>query len=150
MFFGETVVKSDHLVIPTYMVPLLIISGHYDVISKKSKKLLISQFLVSELFFRDKYVLIVISIEYASKWWVTWPISHNQLENDQFDLSIGKLIPTSGLIISLSRNDYFWDQGFLGFNLRYRTWHELIILRISSKRLWEDFCYCFVTWPLIW
>ena len=100
MFFGETMVKSDHLVIPTYMVPLLIISGHYDVISKKSKKLLISQFLVSELFFRDQYVLIVISIEYASKWWVTWPISHNQLENDQFDLSIGKLIPTSGLIIS--------------------------------------------------
>jgi len=116
-------------------VPLLIISGHYDVISKKSKKLLISQFLVSELFFRDQYVLIVISIEYASKWWVTWPISHNQLENDQFDLSIGKLIPTSGLIISLSRNDYFWDQGFLGFNLRYRTWHELIIHRKSSTKL---------------
>ena len=135
MFFGETMVKSDHLVIPTYMVPLLIISGHYDVISKKSKKLLISQFLVSELFFRDQYVLIVISIEYASKWWVTWPISHNQLENDQFDLSIGKLIPTSGLIISLSRNDYFWDQWLLGFNLRYRTWHELIIHRISSKKL---------------
>ena len=135
MFFGETMVKSDHLVIPTYMVPLLIISGHYDVISKKSKKLLISQFLVSELFFRDQYVLIVISIEYASKWWVTWPISHNQLENDQFDLSIGKLIPTSGLIISLSRNDYFWDQRLLGFNLRYRTWHELIIHRISSTKL---------------
>ena len=102
---------------------------------KKSKKLLISQFLISELFFRDQYVLIVISIEYASKWWVTWPISHNQLENDQFDLSIGKLIPTSGLIISLSRNNYFWDQGFLGFNLRYRTWHELIIHRISSTKL---------------
>ena len=88
VFFGETMVTSDHLVIPTYMVSLLIISGHHDVISKKSKKLLILQFLVSELIFRDQYVLIVISIEYAPKWWVTWPISHNQLENDQFDLSI--------------------------------------------------------------
>ena len=135
MVFGGNMVRCDHSVISSNMVPLLIISGHYDVISKKSKKLLISQFLVSELFFRDQYVLIVISIEYASKWWVTWPISHNQLENDQFDLSIGKLIPTSGLIITLSRNDYFWDQWLLGFNLRYRTWHELIIHRISSTKL---------------
>ena len=135
MFFGETMVKSDHLVIPTYMVPLLIISGHYDVISKKSKKLLISQFLVSELFFRDQYVLIVISLEYASKWWVTWPISHNQFENDQFDLSIGKFIPTSGLIINLSLDDYFWDQCLLSFNLRYCTWHKLMVDRKNSKKL---------------
>ena len=35
MLFGENVVGSDHLVILSYMVPLLIISGHYDVISKK-------------------------------------------------------------------------------------------------------------------
>ena len=34
MFFGEIMVKSDHLVISTLMVPLLIISGHDDVISK--------------------------------------------------------------------------------------------------------------------
>ena len=135
MFFGETRIKSDHLVVPTYMVPLLIIFGHYDVISKKSKKRLISQFLVSELFFRDKYVLIVISIAYASEWWVTWPISHYEFQNDQFDHLIGKLIPTSGLLISLSQNDYFWDHWLLGFNLRYHTWHKLLIHRISSKKL---------------
>jgi len=86
------------------------------------QKILISWFLVSELFFRNKYVLIVISFVYASKWWVTWPFSHYELENDQFDHFIGKINPTSGLIISLSRNDYFWDQWLLGFNLRYRTW----------------------------
>ena len=37
MFFGETMIKSDHLVVPTNMVPILIISGHYDVISKNPK-----------------------------------------------------------------------------------------------------------------
>ena len=32
MFFGEIMVKSDHLVISTLMVPLLIISDHDDII----------------------------------------------------------------------------------------------------------------------
>ena len=38
MVFGENMVGSDRLVISSYTVPLLIISGHYDVISKKLKK----------------------------------------------------------------------------------------------------------------
>ena len=29
MLFGRTIVRGDHLVIPSYMVPLLMISGHY-------------------------------------------------------------------------------------------------------------------------
>ena len=102
---------------------------------KKFQKLIILRFLVSELFFRNKYMLIVISIVNASKWWVTWPFSYCEFENDQFDHFIGKLIPISGLIISLSRNDYFLDQWILGFNLRYRTRHKLIIHRKSSKKL---------------
>ena len=67
MIFGENMVRSDHLDILPYLVPLLIISGHYDVISKKIQKLLISQFFVSESFFRYKYVIIVMSFIYASK-----------------------------------------------------------------------------------
>ena len=135
MLFGGNMIGSDRLVIPSYMEPLSITSGHYDVISKKIQKLLISRFSVSKLFFRNKYVLIVISIEYASKWWVTWPFSHNELEDDQFCQFIDKFISTSGLIISLSPIDYFWDKCLLGFNLRYRTWHKLIIHRKSSKKL---------------
>ena len=67
MLFDENVVRSDHWVIMSHMVPLLIISGHYDVISKKFHKLLILRCLVSEIFFRNRYVLIVISIANASK-----------------------------------------------------------------------------------
>ena len=48
MLFGRNIVRGDNLVIPSYIVPLLIISGHYDVISKKSQKLLILRFVVSE------------------------------------------------------------------------------------------------------
>ena len=135
MLFVVNMIRSDHLVIPSYMVPFLIISGHYDVISKKSQKLLISRFLVPELFFRYKQVILVISFVFASKWWVTWPFSHYELENDQFDHFIGKFIPTSGLMIGLSRNDYFWNQWLLGFNLRYHTWHKSFIHRKSSKKL---------------
>ena len=135
MLFGENVVGSDHLVISSYMVPLLIISGHYDVISKKFQKLLILRFLMSDLFFRNKYKPIVISLVYASKWWVTWLFLHNELENDHFDRFIGKYIPTSGLMVNLSRNDYFWYQCLLSFNLRYHTWHKLEIHRKSSKNV---------------
>ena len=67
MLFGKNMVRSDHKVIPSYMEPLLIISGHYDVISKKFQKLLILRFLVSDIFFRNKYKLIVMSFIYASK-----------------------------------------------------------------------------------
>ena len=54
MFFNGNVVRSGHLVILSYMEPLVIISGHYDVISKKLKKLLISRFSVPECFFATK------------------------------------------------------------------------------------------------
>ena len=37
MLFGEDMVGSDRLVISSYMEPLSISSGHYEVI-KKSKK----------------------------------------------------------------------------------------------------------------
>ena len=84
MLFGENMVGTDRLVISSYMVPLLIISGHYDVISKKLGKFVISLLLVFKWFFRDKNIVTVISIEYASKWWVTWPLLYYDLENDQF------------------------------------------------------------------
>ena len=135
MLFGGNMVRNDRLVIPSYMVPLLSISGHYDVIWKKFEKLLISQFLIFEYFFRNEYKHVVISIVYASKWWVTWPFLNYELENDHFDRFIGKFIPTSGLMIDLSWHDYFWDQCLLGFNLRYHTWHIVIIHRKSSKKL---------------
>ena len=67
MLFGGNVVRSDHWVILSYMVPFLIISGRYDVISKKFKKFIISLLLVLECFFRNKNIMIVIIIEYASK-----------------------------------------------------------------------------------
>ena len=67
MLFGGNVVRSDHWIILSYMVPFLIISGRYDVISKKFKKFIISLLLVLECFFRNKNIMIVIIIEYASK-----------------------------------------------------------------------------------
>ena len=135
MLFDGNVVRSHHWDILSHMASLLIISGHYDVISKKFQKLLILRFLVSDLFFHYKYKLINMSFVYASKWRVMWPFLHNELENDHFDRFIGKFIPTSGLMINLSRNDYFWYQCLLGFNLRYHTWHKLEIHRKSSKKL---------------
>ena len=135
MLFGGNMVRNDRLVIPSYMVPLLSISGHYDVIWKKFEKLLISQFLIFEYFFRNEYKHVVISIVYASKWWVTWPFFHYAIGNDHFDGFIGKFISTSGLMIDLSWHDYFWDHCLLGFNLRYHTWHKVIIHRKSSKKL---------------
>ena len=135
MLFGGNMVRNDFSVIPSYMVPLLSISGHYDVIWKKFEKLLISQFLILEYFFRNEYKHVVISIVYASKWWVTWPFFHYAIGNDHFDGFIGKFISTSGLMIDLSWHDYFWDHCLLGFNLRYHTWHKVIIHRKSSKKL---------------
>ena len=108
------------MVISSYMVPLLIISGHYDVISKKLKKLLISRFSVSEWFFRNKNVLIVISSKNAAKWCVTWPFSEYGLENPQFDHYFRNFIRTSGSKISWSQNKYFWNQCKKCFHLRYK------------------------------
>ena len=70
------------------MVPLFIISGRYDVISKKFKKILISRFSVSECFFQILNVLLVISSENAAKWCVTWPFVAYDLQNTQFDHSL--------------------------------------------------------------
>ena len=67
MLFDGNVVRSEYSVILSHMEPLLIISGHYDVISKKLKKLLILRFLVPECFFRKENVFIVISIKNTSK-----------------------------------------------------------------------------------
>ena len=80
MLFGGNMVRTDHLVIPWYMVPVLTISGHYDDISKKFQKLLNLWFLVSDLFFRNKYVLIVISIG--------WTNSCKESENLQFRFKV--------------------------------------------------------------
>ena len=91
--------------------------------------------MVSECFFRDKYVLIIISTVYAQTWWVTWPFSHYELENGQFDHFIGDFFPISGLIISLSRNIYFWNQWLLDFNLRYRTCHKLFTQKKFHKSI---------------
>ena len=135
MLFGGNMVRNDRLVIPSYMVPLPSISGHCDVIWKKLEKLLMSRFVVSVWFFRSNYKHVIISIVYASKWWVTWPFFHYELKNDHFDRFIGKFIPTSGLRIDSSWNDYFWDQCLLGFNLRYHKWYKLIIYRKSPKKL---------------
>ena len=119
MLFGENVVGSDHLVISSYMVPLLIITGHYDVISKKFKKILISLFSVSKCFFRCKTLLIVISSKNAAKWCVTWPFFEYDLENPQFDRYFRNFIRTSGSKICWSRYKYFSNPCKKCINLRY-------------------------------
>ena len=119
MVFGENMVGSDRLVISSYTVPPLIISGHYDVISKKLKKILISRFLVSEWFFRSENVVIVISSKNAAKWYATWPFFEFDLENPQFDHYFRNLIRTSGSKICWSQNKYFSKQCKKCFNLKY-------------------------------
>ena len=107
MIFGGNVVKSDHWVILAHMEPLLIISGRYDVISKKKiKKIVISLLLVLEWFFPNKNIMIVEIIEYASKWWVTWPLLHYDLENDQLGQFIRNCIRTSGSMIRWSQKQF--------------------------------------------
>ena len=136
MLFGENVVGSDHLVISTYIVPLLIISGHYDVISKKLKKLLISRFSVSEWFLGSENVLIVISSKNAAKWCVTWPFFEYDLENPQFDHYFRNFIRTSGSKICWSQNKYFSNQCKKCFNLRY-NFDNLSVIFSSTLWQWE-------------
>ena len=88
---------------------------------KQFKKLLISLLLVSVCFFRDKNIVTVISIKYASKWWVTRPFLHNDLKNDQFGHFIRIFIGTSGLMIGRSQKQYFCSQRNKCFNLRYHS-----------------------------
>ena len=141
MLFGGIVVRSDHWVILSYIGPLLIISGTYDVISKKLKKLVISLLLVSECFFREKTIVIIISIGYASKWWVTWPLTHNDLENDQFGHFIRIFIGTSGLMIRWSQKQYFCNECNKCFNLRCHSvgLSPLFLFRIITVRDWKMF-----------
>ena len=118
MLFGCNVVRSDHWVILSYMMPRLIISGCYDVISKKFKKLVISLLLVFKWFFRNKNIVILISIEFASKWWVMWQFLQYDLENDQFGQLIRNYTSTSGSMIRWSPKQYFSNQCNKCFNLR--------------------------------
>jgi len=140
MLFDGNVVRSEYSVILSHMEPLLIISGHYDVISKKLKKLLILRFLIYECFFRDKNVLIVVRITFASKWFVTWPCYHYELENDRFDHPIRNFIVTSGEMISGSRNKYFRNQCNKCISLSYNfpilfPFFLLRILKIRDEKM---------------
>ena len=110
------------------LIPILTISGPYDVISKKFKKLLISRFSVSEWFFRSKNVLIVISSKNAAKWCVTWPFFEYDLENLQFDHYFRNFIRTSGSRICWSQNKYFSNQCKKCFHLRYNLNNLYLIL----------------------
>ena len=138
MLFGGNVVRSDHWVILSYMVPLLIISGRYDVISKKFKKFIISLLLVLEWFFRNKNIMIVIIIEYASKWGVTWPFLHYDLDNGQFDHFIRNYIKTSGSMIRWSQKQYICNKCNKCFNLRYHFVHLLPIFLFRIKTVRDE------------
>jgi len=127
MFFRWNMVRSHHSVISSYMVPLLVISGHYDVIKKNFKKILILWFSVFERVFRTKNVLIIISSENATKWCVTWPYFAYDLENAQFDHSFRNFIRTSGSKICWSPNEYFSNQWKKCFNLTYYLDHLSLI-----------------------
>ena len=128
MFFGENVVGSDHLVISSYMVPLLIISGltlwrHLE----KIKKSFISWFSVSKCFFRNKNVRMMISSENAAQWCVTWPFFEYDLENPQFDHYFRNFIRTSGSKICWSQNKYFSNQCKKCINMRYNLDNLILI-----------------------
>ena len=100
-------------------MPLFIISGHYDVISKKIQKILISRFSVSQSFFQIWNVLLVISSENAAKWCVTWLFFEYDLDNPQFHHYFRNFIRTSGSNICWSQNKYLSNQCKKCINLRY-------------------------------
>ena len=130
-------VRSDHSVISSYIVSLMVISGHYDVIEKKTKKLKISRFSVSECFFCTKNALIVIRSKNATKWCVMWPYFANDLENAQFHHSFRNLIITTGWKICWSANKYFQNQCKKCFNLRYNL-HHLSLIFLFHKMTLRD------------
>ena len=135
MLFGGNMIRTDNLVIPSYMVPLLMISGHYDVISKKIQKLLILWFLVSEFFFVTNMCL-KLSVLY---------LIQNDGSHDHFHLINSKMTNLTTLLANLFQLPVWWSlclemiifeiSAFCGFNLMYRTWYKLIIHRESSKKL---------------
>ena len=118
------------------LITILTISGPYDVISEKLKKLLISRFSVSEWFFRSKNVLIVISSENAAKWCVTWPFFEYDLENPQFNHYFRNVIRTSGSRICWSQNIYFSNQCKKCFDLRYNlnNLSQIFLFHIMTVR----------------
>ena len=93
------------------------------------------------VFFREKTIVIIISIGYASKWWVTWPLTHNDLENDQFGHFIRIFIGTSGLMIRWSQKQYFCNECNKCFNLRCHSvgLSPLFLFRIITVRDWKMF-----------
>ena len=118
------------------LIPILTISGPYDVISRKFKKLSIARFSVSEWFFRSKNVLIVISSENAAKWCVTWPFSEYDLENPQFDHFFRNFIRTSGSRFCWSQNKHFSYQCKKYFNFRYNlnNLSQIFLFHIMTVR----------------
>ena len=60
---------------------------------QKNPKFISFAVFCSWIISRNNYVLIVISIVYASLWLVTWPLSPYELQNDQFDHFIDEFIP---------------------------------------------------------
>ena len=115
------------------MLPLLIISGYYDVISKKFKKSKISRFPVSGCFFLNKNMLIVISSKNATEWCVTWLVFEYDLKNALFDHSLEIWFATSGLNICWSQNKYFWNQCKKCFNLRCHLDHLSLIFLFNIR-----------------
>ena len=118
------------------LIPILTISGPYDVISRKFKKLLISRFSVSEWFFRSKNVLILICSENAAKWCVTWPFFEYDLENPQFDHYFRNFMRTSGSRFCWAQNKYFSYQCKKYFNLRYNlnNLSQIFLFHIMTVR----------------
>jgi len=83
----------------------------------------------------------VIIIEYASKWWVTWPFLYYHFENDQFGQFIRNYIRTSGSMIRWLQKQYFCNVCNKCLNLRYRLVRlfPILLLHIMTVRDWKMF-----------
>ena len=83
----------------------------------------------------------MIIIEYASKWWVTWPFLYYDLENDQFGWFIRNYIRTSGSMLRWLQKHYFCNECNKCFNLRYHLVRLLpiFLFRIMTVRDWKMF-----------
>ena len=90
--------------------------------------------MVFKWFFRNKNIMIVKIIEFASKWWVTWPFLHYDLEIDQLGQFIRNCIRTSGSIIRWSQKQFICNKCNKCFNLR----HHLVLL-------FPIFLFCIMT-----
>ena len=97
--------------------------------------------MVFEWFFRNKNIMIVEIIEYASKWWVTWPFLHYDLENDQLGQFIRNCIRTSGSMIRWSQKQFICNKCNKCFNLRYHLvlLFPIFLFRIMTVRDWKMF-----------